>query len=114
LYSKIFNVGLDFLYFPTGQGRIRYYAAPYFEFGIYNYTYYRYIPYDGSYYVPSYDYYKGQRLAGGIKNGLLFQPTRHFSISTDFGFGIKKDETSRINETIESHFKANLIIGYRF
>ena len=109
--GKVFSTGFDIQYFPTGQGEVRYYAAPYFEWGMFRYS--NYIIIDYSYYYP-YQYSNGQHLAGGIKNGLLYQPTRHFSFSADFGFGIKKDETSYPNESIQPHFKANVILGYRF
>lgn len=113
--GKIFGTGLDFVYFPTGQGRLRYYAAPYFEWGMFRYSDYYYMEGSFSDYYPQYNTKSDrQHYAGGIKNGLLFQPTRHFGISADFGFGVKKDETYRPKEVIQSHFKANLIIGYRF
>jgi len=107
--GKIFNTGIDFKYFPTGQGRLRYYAAPYLEWGMF-----RYRDYYGWDYYPQITYSDGQHYAGGIKNGFLFQPTTHFCIGADLGFGIKKDETSRIGESVQSHFKANVLIGYRF
>ncbi|MBI4945072.1 MAG: hypothetical protein HY840_01575 [Bacteroidetes bacterium] len=113
--GKLLSTGIDFIYFPTGQGVLKYYAAPYFEWGMFRYENYHYW-YNYSQ-IPSPSYYErfsGQHLAGGIKNGMLWQPTRHFCFSADFGFGIKKDETSDLNESIEPHFKANVIIGYRF
>ncbi|MES2139863.1 MAG: hypothetical protein V4511_09135 [Bacteroidota bacterium] len=111
-YGKIFSTGIDFIYFPTGQGKVRYYAAPYFEYGMFRYS-------DRNYSLVDYSYqpvnkFDGQHYAGGVKNGVLFQPTRHFCISGDFGFGIKKDETSHSEESIDTHFKLNVLIGYRF
>ena len=110
-YGKIFATGLDVKYFPTGQGAFRYFAAPYFEWGIFKYSYYSYY---SQYPYPYYEYYNGQHFAGGIKNGIQYQPTKHFCFTSDFGFGIKKDETHYANESIEPHFQANIIIGYRF
>jgi hypothetical protein len=110
--GKIFNTGIDFLYFPTGQGTFKYYTAPYFEWGMFRDGFY--LVYERLFAPSNNERYNGQHLAGGIKNGILYQPTRHFALSADFGFGIKKDETIRTNESVESHFKANVIIGYRF
>lgn len=109
-YGKIFSTGVDFLYFPTGQGKVRYYAAPYFEYGMFRYRDYYY----SDFYPQKPNKSDGQHYAGGIKNGVLFQPTRHFCISSDFGFGIKKNETSLTDESFEPHFKLNIILGYRF
>ncbi len=112
--GKIFSTGLDFMYFPTGQGVLKYYAAPYFEWGMFRYRDFYYWDFTMEYSAPSTEKSNGQHYAGGIKNGLLFQPTRHFSISADVGFGVKKDETYRSGELIQANFRANVIIGYRF
>lgn len=110
--GKIFSTGIDFIYFPTGQGKLRYYAAPYFEYGMFRYSENNFSLIDNSYQRANKS--NGQHYAGGIKNGVLFQPTRHFCISGDFGLGIKKDETDYSSESVEPHFKLNVIIGYRF
>lgn len=110
--QKILSTGLDFLFFPTGQGKVRYYAAPYAEFGMYHY---RGIFYYEDYYNPNNPYnfyYTGYRFEGGVKNGILFQPTRHFSVSADLGFGIKNEDGSYNRATPTT--RANLLLGYRF
>ena len=107
LNGKIFGTGLDFLYFPTGQGGFKYYVAPYFEWGMF-----RYRQYTG---YPSYYNYNalGNHFAGGIKNGFLYQVTRHFSFSADFGLGFKEDQYSS-GKDIQPQVKASIILGYRF
>lgn len=107
--GNVFETGLDFLYFPTGQGRLKYYAAPYVEWGLFRYRNYVWgYPYYNSAYV------NGQHLAGGIKNGIMYQPTRHFCLSADFGFGIQNNNGSNYIYGIRGHSRANIIIGYRF
>ena len=106
LNGKLFRTGLEFLYFPTGQGEFRYYVDPYFEWGMFRYRTYIY-PY--SYYSSAI----GQHLAGGIKNGFLYQVTRHFSFSADFGLGFKQDQYNTGSD-IEPQVKASIILGYRF
>jgi len=105
--GKIFNTGFDLLYFPTGQGVFKYYAAPYFEWGIFNERYYNY-----NYYYSN--QMQGQHLAGGLKNGVQYNPTRHFCFSADFGLGIQKQEMGIPNQTIQPQYRANVIVGYRF
>ena len=105
--GKTLNTGFDFLYFPIGQGALRYYAAIYFECGIYRDRYYT------GWYPQSSIYRTSQHLAGGIKNGILYQPTEHFSFSADLGFGIVKNPAN-YSGSVEPHFKGNVIIGYRF
>ena len=111
--GKIFNTGVDFIYFPTGQGRLKYFAAPYFEWGVFKYRNYSYSI-NQPYYQTYIDKSDGQHYVGGIKNGILCQPTRHFCLSADFGIGIRKDETNRTGETIQSDFKINILVGFRF
>jgi len=111
--GKIFNTGVDFIYFPTGQGKLKYYVAPYFEWGVFRYRNYGYSN-SSSYYQNYIDKSDGQHYVGGIKNGVLCQPTRHFCLSADFGIAIKKDETNRSGETIHSDFKVNILVGFRF
>ena len=115
-YGKILSTGLDFLYFPTGQGKFRYYAAPYGEFGMYNYNYSTFDSYTNGnyYYSPVYYSRTGYRIAGGVKNGILFMPTKHFSITADIGFGIKSDQGGYYYERAQPYSRANFILGFRF
>ena len=108
--GKIFGTGFDLLCFPTGQGVLRYYVGPYFEYGWFryrssNYSYYNYTEHND-----------GRHYAGGIKNGLQYCPTLHFSVTGDFGLGFYQDygpQYSYSNQ-LEPHVQGNLIIGYRF
>ena len=109
--QKVFSSGLDLLFFPTGQGKIRYFVAPYFEFGLYESNYSYYI-YEGNYYSPYYYHSRGFQFEGGVKNGIQFQPTKHFSISADLGFGIRGGQDRYA--FIQPCSRANLILGYRF
>jgi hypothetical protein len=109
--GKLFGTGFDLMYFPTGQGIFKYFTAPYFEWGMFRY-YNRY--YDPYYYNYNIYYSDGQHLAGGIKNGVMYQPTKHFCVSADFGLGLKKDERPTLGDQLQGHFQANVLIGYRF
>lgn len=112
-HRKIFSTGLDLLFFPTGQGKLRYYVAPYFEWGLYNNSY-TFYTYEGNYYNTQYYRSRGFSFAGGVKNGILFQATRHFSVTADLGFGIKSDPGNNSYEYIQPCSRANVILGYRF
>lgn len=113
-YGKIFSTGVNVVYYPTGQSALKYFTAPYFEWGMFRYShgyYYRSVASSSPYY---YRYSDGQHLAGGILNGLVYRPTQHFSLTVSAGLGLEKNETHRTHESIEPHLKANVIIGYRF
>ena len=104
--GKTFGTGFDLLCFPTGQGVLRYFVAPYFEWGMFRYRSYSYYNYSS--------YADGNHFAAGIKNGLQYKPTLHFSFSADFGFGLYSDRTRYNSSEVEPHFQANLMVGYRF
>ncbi len=115
--GKIFATGIDLYYFPTGQGRLKYFVGPYFEWGIFKYqlTDYVYNNYNMAYYPQAGPVRSdGQHIAGGITNGFYYQLNNRFLISSSLGLGLKKDETYSSNDKVVTHVKFNVMFGFRF
>ncbi len=78
--SQVISTGVDFYWYPPGQGRLKYFVGPSFEFGLYNFGY-------------DLTYWKKEILTGKyyrlfILPGLLFQPFKNFNVSFFLGAGI--------------------------
>lgn len=99
--GRIFATGVDFNYYPTGQGKLKYFIGPSLGFGLNRQEtdYYGYIegdvyydPNDTAYNYPVDDYYydKGQatRYSLHINNGWIAQPTKNFNIIGSIGLGV--------------------------
>ena len=110
--NKILGTGLDIIIYPHGQGRIRYFFGPSFEYGKRRWgSYYDY--YDSYGYYEYYivedrlDYYSVV-----LNNGVLFQPSRHWNMSLIFGLGLQ--EVEHRNGGAIPHVKFGTNIGYKF
>ncbi|MFH1321770.1 MAG: hypothetical protein ABII90_14115 [Bacteroidota bacterium] len=112
--SMIFGTGIDVNFYPTGQGRIKYFMGPSFFVASY------YYKYRNNYYDPYYGYYttmaerhQGMHYAIMVKHGLLYQPTKHFNVSIIGGLGLMENET-KFNDNIEPKINFEFNIGYKF
>ena len=83
---KTFSVGLDFNYYPTGQGMVRFFFGPALEYGKYHYQVFSQIQ------TPPYTQFIEKRLGSYssfmMNGGVLFQPTKHFNLSMNIGTGM--------------------------
>jgi len=88
--NKKFSVGVDFNFYPTGQGRAKYFLGTGVEYGKYNYlkNVYNFAAQD-----PGRDYgmSTADYMAITFKNGILFQPTANFNIQLTGGLGMGRD-----------------------
>jgi len=105
--DKIFSTGLDFYYYPIGQGKARVFFGPSVEYGQFNYWTYLYNP------NPPYNSYTQKERATYhailMQNGLLLQPSKHFNISINAGIGY----SSAIRYSTIT-VRGGLNIGYKF
>jgi hypothetical protein len=89
--DKIFSTGLDFYYYPFGQGKAKYFFGPSFEYGQFK-SRVVFNDYNGQQWNES---FKGNFRSLLLQNGFLFQPAKHFNISLNLGLGFSN---VRINE----------------
>lgn len=83
--NKIFSTGLELNHFPVGQGTLKYYLGPVLEFG-----WFRFYKYKGSSFYPgSFTIEKNSSsfVTLMFKNGVLFQITKKFNLSTFLAMG---------------------------
>lgn len=78
-----FGAGLEFNFYPFGQGRFQYYFGPAFQARSFR-----------GYYVngtqPEPQGYNGEYFSLGFQNGIYYQFTKHFIISADGGVGLRR------------------------
>ena len=101
--TKTFGTGLDYSFYPYGQGRFTFFYGPSFEYKRFKLSYY------------DNESNSSYALLGQI--GLLFQPEKHFNISFTLGLGyariIEKDPYYNHNYG-QMVARAGLNIGYKF
>lgn len=89
IQNLYFRTGLGINHYPTGQGRVQYFAGTLFTYGLRR---------NGSgYYNPSTGtYFSNTRLdnvmAGFVTNGINYQVTEHFNLSAVGGIGFEDTE----------------------
>jgi len=116
-YKNIFTSGIDINFYPTGQGKIRFFTGPSLQVGVVDsYSYYFDDYYYYNYYSQNSYYPRKQQsmfYAGMVNNGILFQPLKNFNMSLNLGLGVRYIETSgRDNSDAYATFGYHL--GYRF
>ncbi len=121
---KTFSTGLEFYYYTGGQGTLRYFIGPCLEFG--QFKYYKFHQTSGAHQYPYEGYFakdNGYYIAFLVKNGLIFQPTKHLNVSFNAGAGFFSPETdyddyngyesyTAIDQALSIEIGLN--IGYRF
>ncbi len=124
--SRVFLTGFGINYYPTGQGKSKYFVGPSLDFSINRFAYddfYGVEPYypnpnDSSYYEYPYTEYHHQgvslRTALHINNGWLVQPTKNFSIVAALGLGIRTEYFEGVNYGYNPSVTLRLAAGYRF
>lgn len=113
--GHVFQTGLDINIYPLGQGELKYFLGPSLRFGemISNN--------DGSYYdTQSGQYITEEPLESSyvgfmFNNGVLWQPTDNFSLSSNAGIGLRGFESEEFNQGVsEVFFYMEASVGYRF
>lgn len=100
--NKAFGTGLDFNLYPYGQGRVKFFYGPSFEYRKYKFS-------NTTYEINS-------AYAFLFQAGYLFQPQKHLNISVKAGIGyirlIRDDYSYYSNGEVAT--KVGLNIGYKF
>lgn len=119
--NKRFSIGVDFNFYPSGQGRFRYFLGTGMEYGQFNY-YRIYNTYNSNPFPVYYTQEKTERVGDYIaipfKNGLLIQPTKNFNIQLTTGIGLGRnfadygDEFN--NDGYLFYWNTSLNLGIRF
>lgn len=126
--GRIFASGVDLNYYPTGQGKFKYFIGPSLGFGLnrhetdyyadYPYEEPYYDPVDSTYIYPEYDYYyergQAQRFSLHINNGWIAQPTKNFSIIGSMGLGVITRFLNGNNLGYNPSVTLRLSAAYRF
>jgi hypothetical protein len=115
-FNNLFYSGMGINFYPTGQGKVRYFVGPNFRVGVGRsdgYTYY-YDEY-GNYYYDEYNEITSFYMKYFVDNGVTFMPTRNLSISAVLSVGIRyvADPGEYVNHVQpDGQFAINL--GLRF
>ncbi len=109
--SKIYSTGLDFYFYPSGQGTAKFFFGPSFEYGRFNHGSYTYFSTPNPpYYYSYFENRKENYYAFLLQNGVLFQPLKHFNISINAGLGYSHSSTDRSDLVV----RGGLNIGYKY
>lgn len=111
-YTRIFGSGIILNFYPTGQGKWRYFVGPDIQMGLAESSWWDYYDPWGSGYYESGRYMYTRFL---VDNGVIFTPVRNMSVSIVVGFGVRyladgDDYDSGFNA--DGQFSFNL--SYRF
>ena len=104
------GIGVNF--YPTGQGKWRYFLGPNVRIGYGKQSYWYYYDENGNYYDEE-RYNEGIYAKFFVDNGVMFTPVRNFSISTIAGVGIRLFPDSNNSDVMPSAYFA-IDINYRF
>lgn len=109
--AKIFSTGFDFYFYPSGQGRAKYFIGPSLEYGRYNFFEYDYYSINNTKRVAAF-------YAIILQNGFLFQPSKHFNISINVGLGFANSILNSEYQYNHNYggftFRGGLNMGYKF
>ena len=91
----LYSGGLDLNFYPTGQGRLKYFVGPALEAGSIQYQS-DYYYYNAPYPPYGYNIYKERFfVAGYVNNGAMLQITKQFSLSSTLGIGIRSRQNNQ-------------------
>ena len=98
-----FSLGADLNYYPTGQGRLKYYVGPSLEIGSANEDVYSYSDSFNSGYIRYPEGEKKLFVAAYINNGGVFQIARNFSMAMGLGVGVYNGKETEFIGTLGSN-----------
>ena len=108
-YAKDYSFGLDVQYYPTGQGRVKYFLGPGFEYGGFERLVYTTLPYPNP--GQQGEIIETNFYFAYLNNGVLFQPSPKLSIGLILSLGLREN-IGRGAASSHAEFRANF--GYRF
>lgn len=122
--GRVFASALELNYYPTGQGKAKYFVGPSLGFGMNRYYDYQDWFIEGDTYASNEEITRSYRFTFLVNNGVMFQPTKHLSITTGLGLGMSSyfdglDEQESYNgynndEVFTPAVTVNIGAGYRF
>ncbi|MBN3036735.1 MAG: hypothetical protein JW861_14210 [Bacteroidales bacterium] len=115
--KNLFYSGAGINFYPTGQGKFKYFMGPHIRFGLSrsqsnSWIWVEIDPNNGHFEQKKEDYFYGKLF---IDNGLVYTPIPSFTVSSYLSLGIRYfDSTLDVDDGLRStaHFSINL--GYRF
>lgn len=112
--KNMFYSGIGVNFYPTGQGKWRYFVGPNVRIGYGKQSYWVYGDDNGNYYEEE-ESAEGIYTKFFVDNGVMFTPVRNLSISAIVGFGIRYfPEASYSYNTVLPTGYFSLNLGYRF
>lgn len=113
---RTFETGLDYLFYPTGQGRLKYAVGPSFRYGNFRILQNQFIidPITGAGYIINTER-NTSTFAFGINNFITLMASNNLYFSGNINLGVRKinDYPDKANAT-RTLFSIGLFIGYRF
>lgn len=89
-FNNIFYTGMGINFYPTGQGKWRYFVGPNFRVGVGRSGEYMYYYDDlGNYYYDEYYETDSFYMKYYVDNGVTFMPIRNLSLSAIFSLGVR-------------------------
>jgi len=113
---KNLETGFDFLFYPTGQGRLKYAVGPLVRFGTHTLYVDEYVIDPGS----QFGYYLNRERSStsfgfGINNFFNLMASNNLYLSTNIGLGVRKfSNAPNKNAATRTLFNWGFFIGYRF
>lgn len=115
-FNNLFYSGMALNFYPSGQGRFRYFVGPQFRIGVGRYDEYIYY-YDeyGNYYDEESYTNSSLYLKYFVDNGITFMATKNLSLSAILSLGIRYvASTGQYMNTIQPDGQFAINLGLRF
>ncbi len=115
-FRNIFYSGIGINFYPTGQGKWKYFMGPQLRMGLgrgskYYYSYDEY----GNYISDTYHERDTFYAKFFVDNGVMFMPTRNFSISAIASLGVRFTDLPVVdNSKVNTDGQFSFNIRYRF
>ncbi|GGK79503.1 hypothetical protein ACD591_08460 [Rufibacter glacialis] len=111
--NEIFGIGLELNFYPSGQGRFRYFITPAFHYRSYSVYYYDYRPMQ-----PEPQKADASMVSLALKSGAYFHLSKLFLVGADLGLGYRffrtPDEDPYLFERNRVFLPGNIHVGFRF
>jgi hypothetical protein len=113
--KNLIYTGIGVNFYPTGQGKWRYFLGPNIRVGYGKQSYWVDMWDDNGYYTSSEEYSEGIYTKFFVDNGIMFTPVKNFSISAVVGVGIRYfPQADYYNNVVMPTGNFSMNINYRF